>query len=94
MKIFRCPHCKGATGYFSKRQYTEKKVFDSDHYNVDTEVDEKETTLRYHCRDCNREVTETVEESRPKCRTEGWSRDKCQYDEKGVCIHCGGEIPF
>ena len=31
----------------------------------------------------------------PKCGHDGWGRqDNCEYDDNGVCIHCGEEIPF
>ena len=31
-----------------------------------------------------------------KCGNDGtkWSRDACEYDEQGVCIHCKEGIPF
>lgn len=37
--------------------------------------------------------------SSPKCGNHqhvplGFVRLNCEYDEKGVCIHCGEEIPF
>ena len=37
-----------------------------------------------------------VKEVAPACGNDGtkWNRPDCEYDEQGVCIHCGEEIPF